>query len=176
MIKKTLLFIAIAVAVILGYATTKPDTFTVQREISIAAPAQKVAGLVTDFRQWQNWSPWEKLDPNMQRSFSGPASGLGAKYAWQGDEKVGEGRMEIIEAADPARTVIKLDFLKPFESHNTTTFVLTPDGEQTRVRWSMTGPSPYVSKVMTVFVSMDRMIGKDFEKGLANLKAAAEQP
>jgi len=175
MIKKTLLFIAIAVAVILGYATTKPDTFSVQRETTIAAPAQKVSSLITDFRQWPNWSPWEKLDPDMQRSFTGAASGQGARYAWQGDEKVGEGRMEIVEAASPERTVIRLDFLKPFESHNTTTFVLAPQGEQTRVTWTMTGPSPYVSKVMTVFVSMDRMIGKDFEKGLANLKAYAEQ-
>lgn len=176
MIKKTLLFIAIAVAVILGYATTKPDTFSVQRHISIAAPPQKIAALINDFHQWPNWSPWEKLDPDMRRSYGGPASGQGASYAWQGDEKVGEGRMEIIEAAGTGRTVIKLDFLKPYESHNTTTFELASEGEQTRVSWTMTGPSPYVSKVMTVFVSMDRMIGKDFEKGLANLKTAAEQP
>jgi len=175
MIKKTLLLIAIAVALVLGYATTKPDTFSVQRDITIAAPPQKVAALINDFHQWPSWSPWEKLDPDMRRSYSGAASGQGARYAWQGDEKVGEGRMEIVEAADPGRTVIKLDFLKPYESHNTTTFVLAPAGEQTRVSWTMSGPSPYVSKVMTVFVSMDRMIGKDFEKGLANLKAAAEQ-
>lgn len=176
MIKKTLLFIAIAVAVILGYATTKPDTFSVQRSITVAAPPDKIAALINDFHQWPSWSPWEKLDPAMRRSYGGPASGQGASYAWQGDEKVGEGRMEILETAGTARTVIKLDFLKPFESHNTTTFVLAPEGEQTRVSWTMTGPSPYVSKVMTVFVSMDRMIGKDFEKGLANLKTAAEQP
>lgn len=175
MIKKTLLLIAIAVALVLGYATTKPDTFSVQRDITIAAPPQKVAALINDFHQWPSWSPWEKLDPDMRRSYSGAASGQGARYAWQGDEKVGAGRMEIVEAADPGRTVIKLDFLKPYESHNTTTFVLAPAGEQTRVSWTMSGPSPYVSKVMTVFVSMDRMIGKDFEKGLANLKAAAEQ-
>jgi len=175
MIKKTLLLIAIAVALVLGYATTKPDTFSVQRDITIAAPPQKVAALINDFHQWPSWSPWEKLDPDMRRSYSGAASGQGARYAWQGDEKVGAGRMEIVEAADPGRTVIKLDFLQPYESHNTTTFVLAPAGEQTRVSWTMSGPSPYVSKVMTVFVSMDRMIGKDFEKGLANLKAAAEQ-
>ncbi|MNS90820.1 Polyketide cyclase / dehydrase and lipid transport [Janthinobacterium lividum] len=111
----------------------------------------------------------------MRRTFTGPANGLGAQYAWQGNDKVGAGRMEITEAAQPERTVIKLDFLKPFESHNTTTFTMTPEGDGTKVNWTMTGPSPYVSKVMTVFVSMDRMIGKDFEKGLNNLKAAAER-
>lgn len=175
MIKKTLLLIAIFVAGVLGFATTKPDTFSVQREVSIKAPPDKVAPLIVDFQKWQLWSPWEKLDPDMQRTYAGPASGKGAKYAWQGDDKVGAGRMEIIEAATPERTVVKLDFLKPFESHNTTTFTLTPEGDSTKVSWTMTGPSPYVSKVMNVFVSMDTMIGKDFDKGLANLKAAVEQ-
>ena len=175
MIKKTLLLIAIFVAGVLGFATTKPDTFSVQREVSIKAPPDKVAALIVDFRNWQLWSPWEKLDPDMKRTYAGPASGKGARYAWQGDDKVGAGRMEITDAATPERTVIKLDFLKPFESHNTTTFALTPDGDSTKVSWTMTGPSPYVSKVMNVFVSMDTMIGKDFDKGLANLKAAAEQ-
>lgn len=175
MIKKTLLLIVVAIAAILGYATTKPDTFSVQRKTTIKAPPQKIAALITDFHNWQAWSPWEKLDPAMQRTFTGPGSGQGAQYAWQGNDKVGAGRMEITEAAGPERTVIKLDFLKPFESHNTTIFTLSPDGENTKVNWTMTGPSPFVSKVMTVFVSMDSMIGKDFEKGLNKLKAAAEQ-
>ncbi len=126
MIKKTLLLIVVVVAAILGYATTKPDTFSVQREITIKAPPEKIAGLITDFHYWAAWSPWEKLDPAMRRTFAGPANGLGAQYAWQGNDKVGAGRMEITEAAQPERTVIKLDFLKPFESHNTTTFTMTP--------------------------------------------------
>ncbi|MFM2085198.1 MAG: hypothetical protein RLZZ237_67 [Pseudomonadota bacterium] len=175
MIKKTLLVIVVIVAAILGYATTKPDTFSVQREVSIKAPPEKIAGMITDFHYWAAWSPWEKLDPAMRRTFSGPSSGLGAQYAWQGNDKVGAGRMEITEAATPERTVIKLDFLKPFESHNTTTFTLSPDGDNTKVNWTMTGPSPYVSKVMNVFVSMDTMIGKDFDKGLANLKMVSER-
>lgn len=175
MIKKTLLLIAIFVAGVLGFATTKPDTFSVQREVTVKAAPDKVAALVTDFQKWQLWSPWEKLDPDMQRTYGGAASGLGAKYVWHGDDKVGAGRMEIIEAAAPERTVIRLDFLKPFESHNTTVFTLTPQGDGTKVNWTMTGPSPYVSKVMNVFVSMDTMIGKDFDKGLANLKEVAEQ-
>ncbi len=175
MIKKTLLLIAIFVAGVLGFATTKPDTFSVQREVSIKAPPQKIAALLTDFRQWQSWSPWEKLDPGMARTYSGAASGQGARYAWQGNDKVGAGRMEIVEAAAAERTVIELDFLQPYVSHNTTIFTLKPDGDATRVNWTMTGPSPYVSKVMNVFVSMDTMIGKDFDKGLSNLKAAAEQ-
>ena len=175
MIKKTLLLIVIFVAGVLGFATTKPDTFTVQREANIKAAPPKIAALLTDFRQWQAWSPWEKLDPGMARSYSGPASGQGAKYAWQGNDKVGAGRMEITDATAPERTVIKLDFLQPYVSHNTTTFTLAPEGDGTRVNWTMTGPSPYVSKVMNVFVSMDTLIGKDFDKGLANLKAVAEQ-
>ncbi|MBG6222625.1 MULTISPECIES: SRPBCC family protein [unclassified Janthinobacterium] len=175
MIKKTLLLIVVVVAAILGYATTKPDTFSVEREIVIKAPPDKIAALITDFHYWAAWSPWEKLDPAMRRTFMGTASGLGAQYAWQGNDKVGAGRMEITEAAQPTRTVIKLDFQKPFESHNTTTFSMATEGDGTRVNWTMTGPSPYVSKVMMVFVSMDTMIGKDFEKGLNNLKAAAER-
>ena len=175
MIKKTLLLIVVVVAAILGHATTKPDTFSVQREITINAPPEKIAHLITDFHYWAAWPPRAKLDPAMRRTFAGPANGLGAQYAWQGNDKVGAGRMEITEAARPERTVIKLDFLKPFESHNTTTFTMTPEGDGTRVNWTMTGPSPYVSKVMTVFVSMDRMIGKDFEKGLNNLKTASER-
>lgn len=174
MIKKTLLLIAIFVAGVLGFATTKPDIFKVQREVSIKAPPQKVAALLTDFREWKSWSPWETLDPGMQRTYSGPDSGKGARYAWQGNDKVGAGRMEIIEAPGPERTVIKLDFLQPYVSHNTTIFTLAPEGDGTRVNWTMTGPTPYASKVMNVFVSMDTLIGKDFEKGLAQLKLAAE--
>jgi len=172
---KTIAIVAVAVvAAILGYAATLPDDFRVQRSTAIKAPPEKIFALINDFHRWDGWSPWEKMDPAMKRTFSGAPAGKGAAYAWQGDRKVGEGRMEIVEASAPSKVAIKLDFLKPFEAHNTATFTLEPKGESTNVTWAMDGPSPYVAKLMGVFVSMDKMIGNDFETGLANMKAAAE--
>ena len=175
MLKKIALAVLAIIFIILGMAAMKPDTFTVKRVVSIKAPPEKIAALVTDFHQWASWSPWEHLDPAMKRTFSGAPAGKGAVYEWEGNKDVGKGRMEILDAATPAKTVIKLDFLKPFESHNTTEFTLVPQGDMTQVSWDMTGPMPFISKIMSVFASMDSMIGKDFEKGLANMKAAAEK-
>jgi uncharacterized protein YndB with AHSA1/START domain len=172
---KTIAIVAVAVvAAILGYAATLPDDFRVQRSTAIKAPPEKIFALINDFHRWDGWSPWEKMDPAMKRTFSGAPAGKGAAYAWQGDRKVGEGRMEIVEASAPSKVAIKLDCLKPFEAHNTATFTLEPKGESTNVTWAMDGPSPYVAKLIGVFVSMDKMIGNDFETGLANMKAAAE--
>jgi uncharacterized protein YndB with AHSA1/START domain len=175
MLKKIALAVLAIVVIILGMAAMKPATFTVKRVVSIKAPPEKIAPLVTDFHQWASWSPWEHLDPAMKRTFSGAPAGKGAIYEWEGNKDVGKGRMEILDAATPAKTVIKLDFLQPFESHNTTEFVLAPQGDMTQVTWNMTGPMPFISKIMSVFASMDAMIGKDFEKGLANMKATAEK-
>lgn len=167
--------LAVILAVVLAMAAMNPDSYTVTRSATIKAPPEKIAALIGDFHNWERWSPWEHLDPGMQRSFAGAPSGTGAVYSWQGDSKVGAGRMEITGLA-PARAVrIKLDFLKPFESHNVTEFTLQPQGEQTVLTWNMSGPMPFVSKVMTVFTSMDALIGKDFEKGLAKLKEVAER-
>jgi len=173
MLKKILLTVAVLLVVLLGYAATRPDTFQVERSTRIHASPEAVATLLSDFHHWSTWSPWEKLDPEMQRTHSGAPSGVGAVYAWEGNSKVGAGRMEVLEAT-PTSTVIQLDFLKPFETHNIAEFTLRPDGEYTEVVWKMHGPMPYLSKVMSVFMDMDRMIGPDFEAGLANLKAAAE--
>jgi carbon monoxide dehydrogenase subunit G len=175
MLKKIALAVLAIIVVILGLAAMKPDTFSVKRTISIKAPPEKVAALITDFHQWGSWSPWEHLDPAMKRTFTGPASGKGAIYEWEGNKEVGKGRMEIMDASTPAKTVIKLDFLQPFESHNTTEFTLVPQGDMTNVSWDMTGPMPFISKIMSVFASMDSMIGKDFEKGLSNMKSVAEK-
>ncbi len=131
--------------------------------------------MLVDFRQWPAWSPWEKLDPDMKRTLSGAASGTGATYAWEGSSKVGAGRMEIKEVNAPSKVTIQLDFIKPFEGHNVTDFTLAPRGDATEVTWLMRGPAPFVSKLMGLFVDMDKMIGKDFEAGLANLKAASEK-
>lgn len=175
MLKKIAIAVVVILAVILGMAAMKPDTFSVKRVVSIKAPPEKIAALITDFRQWGTWSPWEQLDPNIKRTFSGAPSGKGSIYNWEGNKDVGKGRMEIMDASTPARTVIKLDFLEPFESHNTTEFTLVPQGEMTTVSWDMSGPMPFVSKIMSVFASMDSMIGKDFEKGLSNMKTVAEK-
>ena len=175
MFKRIFLVVVVLIAALLGYTATRPDTFRVERATVIKAPPAKVFALIDDFHQWAGWSPWEKLDPSMKRSHSGAASGKGAVYAWEGNGDVGAGRMEILETTAPSRVLIRLDFIKPFEARNTAEYTLRPEGEATRVTWAMYGPAPFVSKLMQVFVSMDAMIGKDFEQGLANLKALAER-
>ncbi len=175
MFKIILLILVAVVIAILLYAATRPDSFSVERSITIQAPPEKVYALINDFHSWQTWSPWEKVDPTMTRHFSGAASGDGTIYEWVGNSKVGSGRMEIIETVPASKIVIKLDFLKPFEAHNTAEFTLQPVGNSTTVTWRMYGPNPYVAKLMQVFFSMDKMVGKDFATGLANLKAQAEK-
>jgi hypothetical protein len=150
------------------------DQYEVVRTTSIAAPAATVHALIADFREWPKWSPWEDLDPELHRTYSGAATGVGSVYEWRGNRKAGEGRMEITEDAAPGRVVIALEFIKPFKSSNTTTFLLGGTGDTTDVTWQMVGPKTFVTKVMGIFKSMDKMIGPDFEKGLAQLKAAAE--
>jgi hypothetical protein len=167
--------LAVAIAIVLILAATKPDSFSVEREIDIAAPADRIFPRINDFHQWVSWSPWENKDPAMKRSYDGPASGKGAVYGWEGNKNVGSGRMEILEAQAPSKILIKLDFLKPFEAHNTAEFTMLPQGASTRLIWVMRGPAPFMSKLMQVFMNLDRMIGKDFEAGLANLKKLAEQ-
>ena len=176
MLKRILVALLVLVAGVLVYATTKPDTFSVSRSATIQAPPERIYAALADFHRWPDWSPWEKLDPAMKRTYGGAATGRGATYAWEGDGKAGAGRMEIIDAQPNARLGIQLDFVKPIEGHNRAEFVLTPQGNATKVDWTMRGPAPYVSKLMQVFVNLDTMIGQDFEAGLANLKALAEKP
>jgi uncharacterized protein YndB with AHSA1/START domain len=169
---------AVLVLVILGVlalATTKPATFRVERAATIAAPPERVFALLNDFHAWEQWSPWARLDPAMTTTYSGPASGPGAVYEWLGNKAVGQGRMAILESTPPRAVTIQLDFLKPFEAHNTTVFTLTPAASGTHVQWAMFGPNTFMGKVMGVFISMDQMIGKDFEKGLATMKGVAER-
>lgn len=166
---------AIAIAGVLVFAATKPDTLRVQRSISINAPPQQIFPLIADFHQWRNWSPYEQKDPAMKRSYDGAERGKGAIYAWDGDKNVGSGRMEILEAAEPQKIVIKLDFFKPFEGHNTAEFTMLTQGDGTHVTWLMHGPARFVTKLIQVFMNLDHMIGKDFEAGLANLKRINEK-
>ena len=149
-------------------------TYTVERSAVIAAPPAKVYAALIDFHDWVNWSPWEELDPDLQRTYSGSPTGVGSAYAWTGNRKAGEGRMTITEASEPANVTIALEFLKPFKSSNTTTFDLRPEGEGTNVTWRMVGPRTFMIKVMGIFKSMDSMVGKDFENGLERLAAHLE--
>jgi uncharacterized protein YndB with AHSA1/START domain len=175
MFKKIAIVIVILVTALLGFAATKPDTLRVQRAINIKAQPEKIFPFITDFHRWGAWSRYEKLDVTMKRTYTGAVDGKGAVYEWEGQGKAGAGRMEITDASPASKVTIKLDFIKPFEGHNIAEFTLEPSGGSTNVMWAMRGPNPYLAKVMSVFVSMDNMIGKDFETGLANLKTIAEQ-
>jgi uncharacterized protein YndB with AHSA1/START domain len=170
-----LVLLVVAVAAVLAYAATKPPTFRVQRTATINAPPEKIFALINDLRGWGAWSPYEKKDPTMKRAFRGQESGKGAVYEWDGDKNVGKGRMEITDVSPPSKIVIKLDFLRPFEAHNTASFTMEPKGQSTQVTWAMDGPNLFIGKVMSVFIDMDKMIGKDFEEGLGNLKRLAER-
>ena len=166
--------VALAIAVVLILASRKPGTFRVQRAVLVKAAPEKIFPLISDFHQWRAWSPYEDRDPNLQRTYGGANSGKGAVYEWSGNRNVGAGRMEILDAPAPNRIVIKLDFFKPFEGHNTAEFTMLPQGDTTNVTWLMHGPAPLMSKVMQVFMNMDNMIGRDFAAGLANLKRITE--
>jgi hypothetical protein len=174
MLKKIGLVLVALVAALLLFAATRPDSFSVERRIVVQAPPEKIQPFIADFHRWADWSPWEGLDPAMKRTFGGPPAGVGATYAWQGNKDVGSGRMEV-QAVEPDKVRIQLDFIEPFEGHNMTDFMLAPKDGGTEVRWVMSGPAPFISKLIGVFVSMDAMIGKDFDKGLAQLKVAAEK-
>ena len=167
--------LAVAIAILLILAATKPDTFTVRRATAVKAPPERIFPLINDFHQWGTWSPYEAKDPAMKRTYSGTASGKGAVYAWQGNKNVGSGRMEILGSSVPSKIVIKLDFFAPFEGHNTAEFTMLPQGDVTNVTWLMHGPVPFMAKIMHVLMNIDRMVGKDFEIGLANLKRLTEK-
>lgn len=170
----SLVVIAVLIIALLLFAASKPDTFSVERSITIQATPEKIFPLINNFHAWQTWSPWERMDPDIQRSHSGAAEGKASVYAWEGNNKVGKGQMEIVESSPPSRILIQLDFISPFKAHNSAEFTLTPHNNKTRVQWVMRGPNNFVAKIMQVFVSMDSMVGKDFESGLNHLKAIAE--
>ena len=164
----------VAAAAVVAYASTGPDSFRVQRSASIKAPPDRIFPLIADYRNWAQWSPYENRDPEMKRTYSGPPSGKGAKYAWEGNRNVGSGEMEIIDTT-PNKILIKLDFMRPFEAHNVAEFTLHPQGDATSVTWAMQGPVPLFGKVMHMVMDMDKMVGTDFAAGLARLKTAAEK-
>ena len=160
----------------LSYALSRPDTFKIQRSTEINAAPEVIFPLINDLHAWEAWSPWEKLDPALKRKHSGAAMGKGAVYEWEGNSKVGQGRMEIIESQPSSLVTIKLNFIRPFSAENNAEFSLDDHrGSATHVTWSMTGRNPTTMKIMGLFINMDKLIGKDFEAGLADMKAAAEK-
>ena len=152
------------------------ESYTVERSTTIEAPPERVYEQIANFHHWTNWSPWEDVDPNLKRTYTGPDSGTGAAYAWSGNRKAGQGRMEITNATEASRVQIDLVFEKPFKARNDTLFVIQPEGSGSRVTWTMTGKKTLLTKVMGIFTSMDKMVGPDFEKGLAQLKATTQEP
>jgi hypothetical protein len=168
------LVIVAAIALFLIVCAMKPDAFRIERSALVDAPADRIHPLINDFRRWPAWSPWETKDPGMTRTLSGAETGTGAVYAWDGNRNIGAGRMEILDSIAPARVVIQLDFLRPFKARNTAEFVLKPEGTGTRVTWAMFGPQPFIGKIMDTIMNCDRMIGREFEAGLAKLKAEVD--
>ena len=174
MITLIVILVIAAILAVLVMAATKPDNFRMQRSLTINAPADVIYGHIDDFHKWREWSPWEQLDPDLKRSYSGEAHGVGAVYDWESTGKAGQGRMTIREAAASHRLLINLDFVKPFPATNSAEFLLQPQGGSTVVTWAMFGPSPFMSKLMSTVMNMDDLIGKDFERGLQNLKRLSE--
>ncbi len=167
--------IAALIVVLVIVIAMRPADFRIERKATINAPAERVFALVNDFHEWTKWSPWEQRDPNLKREYSGPSAGPGASYHWVGNNQVGEGRMTITDS-QPARSIrITLEFLKPFAATNTTDYTFTPNGSGTEVSWAMTGQNNFMMKAMHMVMNMDKMLGADFDKGLAAMKVAAEK-
>jgi hypothetical protein len=176
---KIAVVLVLVLAALAGFIATRPAEFSVSRARTIAASADVAHAYVNDFKKWPAWSPWEKLDAGMKRELSGAAVGTGAAYHWMGNKKVGEGRMTITDSRPPLNVTIRLEFIKPWTATNTTRFDFAPDGTGTKVTWTMSGHKNFMAKAFCLFMDMDKMVGGDFEKGLAQLgsvTAAAPQP
>jgi uncharacterized protein YndB with AHSA1/START domain len=174
MVATIIIAIAVLISVVLIIAVAKPDTFRVQRSAAIAAPPEKIFPLINDLRSHLSWSPFEK-DPAMKRKMSGAESGKGSVYEWEGNNKVGAGRIEILDTSAPSKVTMALHMLKPFEAHNTVEFTIEPNGSATNVTWLMYGRQPFMAKLMSTFIDCDNMVGREFETGLASLKTLAER-
>ncbi len=174
MFKKIVIALLVIAAIITIIVRLQPDEFRVARATTISAPPEAVFEQVNDFRNWAGWSPWEKLDPGMKKTFTGPESGVGASYAWAGNKKVGEGSMTITESRAPELVRIRLVFLKPFSASNETEFTFVPEGNQTVVTWAMSGKNNFMAKAVHLVMDMDKMVGGDFDKGLAQMKTLVE--
>jgi hypothetical protein len=174
MVRKIIIGVATVIVLFVIVVATRPATFHIERSTTIAAPPEHAFAQVDDFRAWRNWSPWEKLDPSMNRTYGAKVSGPGATYAWVGNKEVGEGRMTIEQSTPPAKVAIKLEFIKPFAATNIATFAFQPVPSGTKVTWAMDGKNNFMAKAFHLFMDVDKMVGADFERGLSAMKALAE--
>ena len=174
MLKKIVIIVVAVVAVFAVVVALQPSEYRVARSTTVSAQAPDVFAQVNDFHNWEAWSPWAKLDPAAKTTFEGPAAGQGAVFAWFGNDKVGEGRMTLTESRPAELVKIRIDFVKPFAGTSTSEFNFKPAGNQTAVTWAMSGQRNFLEKAMCLFVSMDKMLGGEFEKGLAQMKSVAE--
>jgi hypothetical protein len=175
MLKKVFGGLAVVLVGFLAFVATRPAHYHVERTVAVSAPAELIYAELDDLRRWAAWSPWDKIDPNVKRSFAGPERGLGASYSWQGNDEVGEGKMTIVRADPPNNVAYKLEFFKPMESLAEATMNVARHGERAhKVTWGMEGQNNFVGKLFCLFVDMDKMLGKDFETGLNKLKGIAE--
>ena len=171
----TILVALVAIVVVLVVVVAmQPSEFRVERTATVSAPPQAVFAQVNDFHNWEAWNPWGKLDPAMKQAYEGAPEGVGAIYTWVGNNQVGEGRMTLVESHPNDRIRIELEFLKPFAGTSTAQFTFAPEGDQTSVTWSMDGKNNFMSKALGLFMNMDKMIGGQFETGLADLKSVTE--
>jgi uncharacterized protein YndB with AHSA1/START domain len=175
MLKKILLGLLVVIAALLLFAATRPNSYSVSRSMTIKAPPEKLFAMVDSFPAWPLWSPYEKLDPNMKRTIGGAPSGVGATYAWSGNKNAGEGSMQIYKSQPPNVVEIQLEFTKPMAGHDTAMFTFTPKGDSTMVTWTVRGPNPYIAKLLTMFMSMDRMLGGQMMDGLMAMQKVAEK-
>lgn len=175
MLKTVLILVALVVGGVLVFASTRPDKYHVERATTIAAPPEVIYAQLVDFKNWPAWSPWEKRDPQMKKSFEGAPWGAGSSYSWQGNKEVGKGKMTIVTSEPPQHITYRLEFLEPFKSVADTAFTLVREGDsKTVITWAMDGTNNFISKLFSVVMNMDKMIGGDFEAGLASLKSVSE--
>ncbi len=176
MLWKILISLAVLIILLIIFIALQPAAFRIARSALISAPPQTVFNQINDFHKWEAWSPWLKMDPNVKQTYEGPPSGPGAKYAWSGNKQIGEGRMTILETNPPTLIRIKLEFIKPFQNTNDTEFTFQPQANQTNLTWAMSGQRPFMMKAFGLVMNMDKLVGKDFEKGLASIKQICESP
>ena len=174
MLKFILIGLAVIIVVVAGVVAMQPDDFRVTRSTTVSAPAAVVFAQVNDLQKWEAWNPWQKKDPAMKLTFSGPPAGPGASYSWAGNNEVGEGRLTITESRPGELVRLKLEFMKPFAATNTAEFTFKPEGERTNVTWAMQGKNNFFAKALHLVMNMDKMVGGEFEKGLVDMKAAVE--
>lgn len=167
--------VVVVLVAVLALIATRPAGFRIQRSAQISAPGVEVFSIINDLRQWEKWSPYDKRDPAMKKTFEGPASGPGAIYAWDGNDKVGAGRMTILESKPGELVSMKLQFFRPFACTNQVNFILVPSGTGTHLTWAMDGKNTFMGKAMSLVMNMDKMVGKDFEQGLANLNTVVQR-